>query len=270
MNAVIGFIGGGNMAQAIVAGLVKKMPATHIHVIDRNEAKLRTLQTKFGVTTHTRLGGWVTDCDVIVLAVKPQVMAEALAPVRPLLNPHGFALSVAAGIEVASLRTWLGGYEVVRTMPNTPAKIGCGVTGLWMSAQADDKVKALSRFIVEAVGAVVRVEKERALDLVGAISGSGPAYVFRFMESMVKAAMTHGMSEQDARVMVVDTVLGAARLAQRSRRSLAALREAVTSKGGTTAQALAVMNARDIDTMMQEGVDAALRRTNEMKELFRP
>lgn len=270
MEPVIGFIGGGNMAQAIVAGLVKKMPAQNVHVIDRNAEKLAYVRRHWGVTTHEVLGDWVTKCDVLVLAVKPQGMAEALGPVRPLLNPKGFALSVAAGIEVASLRTWLGGYEVVRTMPNTPAKIGLGVTGLWVRDDARARVKELSRFIVQAVGSVVEVPNENDLDLVGAISGSGPAYVFRFMESMVAAAMTHGMPEQDARKMVVDTVLGAAHLAQDAPRSLATLREAVTSKGGTTAQALSVMNARDIDGMMQEGIDAALRRTEEMKVLFRP
>lgn len=268
MTPVIGFLGGGNMAGALLGGLLQKLPGANLHVVDHNVPKLEKLAQR-GVTTHETLGDWVTACDLFVLAVKPQVMKEALVPVLPLLKKGGAALSIAAGIEGAVLRKWLAGYTVMRAMPNTPALVGAGLSGLWVPEGTKPEHAELARFVMEAVGAVVPCETEAQIDVVGAIPGSGPAYVFRFLESLERSAMKRGFSAEDARELAIGTVFGAAKLARESDESFATLRERVTSKGGTTARALAVFNERDLDTIVDDAIEAALVRTAEMKALFR-
>ena len=196
-------------------------------------------------------------------------MKEALVPVRPLLKKGGAALSIAAGIEGSVLSDWLGGYPVIRAMPNTPALVGAGLSGLWVPEGTSPEHAEAAEFVMRAVGNVVACETEEKLDVVGAVPGSGPAYVFRFLEALERAAQKRGFSPEDARELAIGTVFGAAKLARESDESFATLRERVTSKGGTTARALAVMNERDIDGMIDDAVEAALRRTAEMKALFR-
>lgn len=265
----VGFLGGGNMARALAGGLAKKMPPEKIHVIDRHPEKLEKLAADFGVTVHESLGEWVTKLDLIVLAVKPQGMKAALEPIVSLLNPKGAALSIAAGIEAQVLRGWLGGYPVMRAMPNTPAMVGCGTTGFWAPADISSDAVAQAKTVLAAAGDVVEMDDEAGIDLVGAIPGSGPAYVFRFMEALERAGTRRGLSPEAAKALALGTVYGAAVLARESGEPFSRLRENVTSKGGTTAKALEVMNARDIDEMMDEAVEAALKRTAEMKALFR-
>lgn len=265
----IGFLGGGNMAAAIIAGLSRLPDAPVVHVVDRHPEKLERLASAYGARAHEAPGDWITSCDLLVLAVKPQGMKLALEPVRPLLNPKGAALTIAAGISSEAYAEWLPGYTVIRAMPNTPAMIGKGITGLWIPPGTASCHAQAARCVLEAVGEVVEVKDESGIDLVGAIPGSGPAYVFRFMEALQHAAQVRGMPEQDAKALALGTVLGAAALAQESGKPFSELREQVTSKGGTTARALAVMNARDIDAMMDEAVGAAIARTLEMKAMFR-
>ncbi len=265
----IGFLGGGNMAGALIGGLVKKLSPEHVHVTDRHPEKLERLRSAFGVAAHETAGDWVAGCDLFVLAVKPQGMKAAAGSVAALLNPKGAALSIAAGIEGAALSAWLGGYPVLRAMPNTPAMAGCGATGLWAPSGAPAEALAWSRFLLSAVGEVVEVETEDGIDLVGAISGSGPAYVFRFMEALQAAGAKRGLSEADAKMLALSTVCGAAALARESGEEFAQLRKNVTSKGGTTAKALEVLDARDISGIMDEAVQAALDRTAEMRAMFR-
>lgn len=264
----IGFLGGGNMAGAIIGGLLRLDDAPVIHVVDHNPAKLERLAA-LGSKTHEAPGDWITACDLFVLAVKPQGMKDALGPVKAFLNPKGAALTIAAGIESAAYAEWLSGYPLIRSMPNTPAMVGEGVTGLWVPEGIAPEHAEAAEFVLSAVGRVVRVAKEEDIDLVGAIPGSGPAYVFRFMEALQAAAVRRGMPEADAKALALGTVKGAALLAEASGKSFSELREQVTSKGGTTARALAVMNARDIDAMMDEAVGAAIARTLEMKAMFR-
>lgn len=264
----IGFLGGGNMAGAIIGGLLRLDDAPVIHVVDHNPAKLERLAA-LGAKTHEAPGDWITACDLFVLAVKPQGMKDALGPVKAFLNPKGAALTIAAGIESAAYAEWLSGYPLIRSMPNTPAMVGEGVTGLWVPEGIAPEHAEAAEFVLSAVGRVVRVAKEEDIDLVGAIPGSGPAYVFRFMEALQAAAVRRGMPEADAKALALGTVKGAALLAEASGKAFSELREQVTSKGGTTARALAVMNARDIDAMMDEAVGAAIARTLEMKAMFR-
>ncbi len=269
MDFEVGFLGGGNMARALAGGLSRKLSPEKIHVFDRHPEKLTKLRADFGLAVHESLGDWVTKLDLLVLAVKPQGMKAALEPVVPLLNPAGAALSIAAGIEAESLRGWLKGYPVMRAMPNTPAMVGCGTTGFWAPAGMPAEALSRAKFVLEAAGDVVEVADEAGIDLVGAIPGSGPAYVFRFMEALQMAGERRGLGRDAARALALGTVYGAAVLARESGEPFSTLRENVTSKGGTTAKALEVMNARDIDGMMDEAVEAALRRTAEMKALFR-
>lgn len=264
----IGFLGGGNMAGAIIGGLLRLDDAPVIHVVDHNPAKLERLAA-LGAKTHEAPGDWITACDLFVLAVKPQGMKDVLGPVKAFLNPKGAALTIAAGIESAAYAEWLSGYPLIRSMPNTPAMVGEGVTGLWVPEGIAPEHAEAAEFVLSAVGRVVRVAKEEDIDLVGAIPGSGPAYVFRFMEALQAAAVRRGMPEADAKALALGTVKGAALLAEASGKPFSELREQVTSKGGTTARALAVMNARDIDAMMDEAVGAAIARTLEMKAMFR-
>lgn len=265
----IGFLGGGNMAGALIGGLLSGGgDDVRVHVIDRHADKLERLAA-LGAQTHLELGDWVTACDLMVLAVKPQGMKEALAPVAPLLNPEGAALTIAAGIEAAAYAEWLDGYPLMRAMPNTPAMIGMGVTGLWIPEGVAAEAAAAARRVLAAAGRIVEVDDEAGIDLVGAIPGSGPAYVFRFMEALERAGTKRGLSAESAHALALGTVLGAAALADRTGEDFGRLRENVTSRGGTTARALEVMNRLDIDGMMDEAVEAALRRTAEMKALFR-
>ncbi len=264
----VGFLGGGNMAQALAGGLLRCGAAVQVHVTDRHPEKLAKL-AELGALTHDALGGWVTGCDLMVLAVKPQAMKDAVAPLGGLLNPQGAILSIAAGIESAVLSEWLGGRSVIRAMPNTPAMVGCGVSGLWAPAGTAPEALAAARRVLEAGGAVVEVKNEEDIDVITAIPGSGPAYVFRFMEALEKAGLARGLDRDAAHALALGTVYGAAELARRSGEDFARLRANVTSKGGTTAKALEVLDARDIDGIVDEAVEAARRRSVEMKALFR-
>lgn len=265
----VGFLGGGNMAGALAGGLLAASGGdVVVHVVDHHPEKLAALEGK-GALTHRELGGWVSECGLMVLAVKPQAMKAAVAPLGALLGAGTAVLSIAAGIESAVLSGWLGGRAVMRAMPNTPALVGCGVSGLWVPDSAPAGAARAARRVLSAAGEVVEVEDESAIDLVTAIPGSGPAYVFRFMEALEKAALRRGLPKESARSLALGTVFGAAQLARTSGEDFSRLREKVTSKGGTTARALEVMDARDVDGMMDEAVEAALRRAVEMKALFR-
>lgn len=265
----VGFLGGGNMAGAIITGLAKKLDPARIHVTDHHPEKLAALAARTGCQTHAALGSWVGECDLFILAVKPQGMKSAVEPLPALLKQGGAALSIAAGIEAAALKRWLAGYTVLRAMPNTPAMAGVGTTGLWAPADAAPEALDAARFVLSAVGDIVEVADEDGIDLVGAIPGSGPAYVFRFLEALELAGEKRGLPPASAKALALGTVYGAAVLAKQSGEDFARLREAVTSKGGTTAKALEVFNARGIDEMVDEAVEAALKRTAEMKALFR-
>ena len=266
----IGFLGGGNMAGALIGGLLAGGPRSDlkVHVTDLHEDKLARLAA-LGAQTHSDVGEWAASCDLMVFAVKPQGMKTALASLMPFLNPDGAALTIAAGIEAAAYADWLNGYPLMRAMPNTPAMVGMGVSGLWIPAGISETAANAARQVLAAAGKVVEVKTEADIDLVGSIPGSGPAYVFRFMEALEKAGIKRGLPPESAHALALGTVLGAAVLADKSGEAFSKLRENVTSKGGTTAKALEVMNNRDIDGMMDEAVNAALKRTAEMKALFR-
>ncbi|HJV03553.1 MAG TPA: pyrroline-5-carboxylate reductase [Burkholderiaceae bacterium] len=264
----IAFIGGGNMASALIAGLAGKLTAgANIHVVDPNGAALEQLRGKFGVTTASAAGAELAGRDVIVLAVKPQSMREVAAQLLPLLDQATppLVLSIAAGIRAADLSRWLGGYgAIVRCMPNTPALIGQGITGMVATAGVSAAQKDAADAILKAVGQTVWLDDEAQIDPVTAVSGSGPAYVFYFIEAMQQAAAELGLSAEQGKQLALATFTGAAQLAAQSDEPVSLLRERVTSKGGTTYAALTSMEASGVKAAIVTAVKAAAQRGKEL------
>lgn len=261
----ITFIGGGNMAVALIGGLIDKgHAATNFRVVEiQAEARAR-LASQLGVVCMEGVAAAMPLGEVVLLAVKPQQMRAAAGALRPLLAGE-LVITIAAGIRLGDLSRWLGGHRaVVRCMPNTPALIGAGITGLYASAEVGAEQRALAESILGAVGSTIWVAEESMLDSVTAISGSGPAYVFYFIEAMQQSAQEMGFSAADARKLALETFLGAAKLAAHSQEDVALLRERVTSKGGTTASALASMNADRIKDHIVRALHAARQRSQEL------
>ncbi|USX26157.1 pyrroline-5-carboxylate reductase [Oxalobacteraceae bacterium OTU3CINTB1] len=264
----IAFIGGGNMASTLIAGLAGKLTAgANIHVVDPNPASLEKLKQQYGVTTAGAADATLGAADVIVLAVKPQSMREVAAQLLPLLDQarQTLIVSVAAGIRSADLSRWLGGYgAIVRCMPNTPALIGMGITGMFAAAGVSDAQKQAADDILRAVGPTVWLDDEAKIDAVTAVSGSGPAYVFYFIEAMQQAAEEMGLSAEQGTQLALATFAGAAQLANQSTEPVSLLRERVTSKGGTTYAALTSMEQGGVKAAIVKAVKAAAARGKEM------
>lgn len=262
----IASIGGGNMATALIAGLVKgEGKNTQVHVVDPKPEALAQLAAQYGATTSDSIDGAVADADVIVLAVKPQQMREVAAALAPHLANGPLVLSIAAGIRGADLSRWLGGYgAIVRTMPNTPALIGMGVTGLVALQGVSEAQRAAADQVLRAVGQTVWLDDEALIDPVTAVSGSGPAYVFYFLEAMVAAAQEMGLSAEQGRALALATFSGATQLAAQSDESLEVLRQRVTSKGGTTHAAISSMEAAGVKQAIVDAMKAAASRGREL------
>lgn len=269
----LAFIGGGNMASALGAGLIGKRCGAHdVHVIDINPDVLQHWAEQ-GCTTASQPGEQLSSRRIWLLAVKPQFMKETVAGLRPYLQPDTLVVSVAAGISAETLGQWLGTPQqpwtrVVRCMPNTPALIAAGATGLMAGSGVSDAERTQVETLFKAVGEVVWVEDDHAIDVVTSLSGSGPAYVFLFLEAMIAAAIEQGMQPAQARRLAIATVTGATQLAALSHEDLATLRERVTSKGGTTAAALQVFEQKDFAGTVRSGMLAAARRAGELSREF--
>jgi pyrroline-5-carboxylate reductase len=264
----IAFIGGGNMAGALIGGLIARgMPAARIRVLEIDAARRAQLRQQFGVDTLAAPDASLRDAETVILAVKPQQLQQVCAGLRPHLAAP-LVLSIAAGIRAADIARWLAQPRVIRAMPNTPALIGLGISGVaaLAAASADDRQRAQT--LLEAVGPAVWFEDEALLDPVTAVSGSGPAYVFYFIEALQRAGTELGLAPAQARELAIATFRGAAELAARSDDSLATLRERVTSKGGTTAAALARMDTDRIGNGIVAAVHAASARATEMGDAF--
>jgi pyrroline-5-carboxylate reductase len=267
----IAFIGGGNMARSLIGGLLARgHRPQQIHVAEPVEALREGLSRDFGVAVHTDNRLAANGADVIVLAVKPQVMgticlglADLVASQDPLL------VSIAAGIRLENFRRWLGDRaRLVRTMPNTPALIGAGVTGLHADAGVSVEARALAEEILAAAGQTVWIEDEGLMDAVTAVSGSGPAYFFLLMESMIAAAKHQGLPDAAARALVLNTALGAARMAVEGGESPDVLRVRVTSPGGTTQAALERFEAGGFRDLVDAAITAATERGRELSAQF--
>jgi len=262
----IAFIGGGNMASAIIGGLLKAgRAAATIQVVEPFEAQRQALTRQFGVTVHERAGAALSGCELVVWAVKPQSFAEAAAPCQACVA-GALQLSVMAGIRSAAIVAATGSDRVVRAMPNTPALIGQGIAGLYATQAVGDDERAAVEQVLAPTGQVLWVAREADLDAVTAVSGSGPAYVFYVVEAMMQAATDMGLDPEQGRRLALATVAGAAALAQQSAEPPAVLRERVTSKGGTTHAAISSLEADGVKAAFVKALRAAQQRARELGE----
>jgi len=261
----ITFIGGGNMANALIGGLRKQgFSAAAIQVVEPGEEARTRLTDDYGVRCAPAIDAAALNCEVLVLAVKPQQMKQAVAPAAGKLNDQ-LVISIAAGLRVADIARWLGGHgKIVRTMPNTPALIGAGITGLYADPSVDREGREMAEKIMSAVGQSLWVEDEALMDVVTAVSGSGPAYVFYFIEALQNAGASLGLPAETARLLAIQTFLGAARLAESSPDPVSELRARVTSKGGTTAAALEVFSSQGVADKIAQGIEAAAARGRQL------
>lgn len=256
----IGFIGGGNMAHSLISGLIASgHSAQQIWVADTDEQKLSRLASRMNINTSPTNAALITAVDVVVLAVKPQIIASVIEHARPSFDKQNLLLvSIAAGINQASLSKWLGADKaIVRCMPNTPTLVQTGATGLHANQNVTEEQHDLAENIMRSVGISVWVESESELDAVTAISGSGPAYFFLLMEAMEKSAIELGLSQYTARLLIEQTALGAARLALELIESPAELKNQVSSPGGTTEQAIKTFEQGGFTALVKKALQAA-------------
>lgn len=264
----LAFVGGGNMASAMIGGLRRQgLPGHLIQVVEPSAQTRDRLQTQFDVQVMDQANASLERASVVVWAVKPQIFAQA-ALQAGAHTKGALHLSVAAGIRTDSMVRWLGSQRIVRAMPNTPALIGRGITGLFALPAVETHHKATIEAIVGTTGQWVWLEHEELLDAVTALSGSGPAYVFYFLEAMVEAGTQMGLSPAQARQLALATFAGASALAADSPEPLALLRERVTSKGGTTHAALTALRAADVKAHFMAAMESARKRAQELGEEF--
>lgn len=261
----ITFIGGGNMATALIAGLLRQgHSARQISVVEHNAEARARLVADYQVSTYAELGPEAVIADAVVLAVKPQQLKGVAQALSPLLATQ-LVVSIAAGVRARTLSAWLMGYSnVVRTMPNTPAMIGAGVTALYALPAVLPPQRQMAEDILKSAGSVLWVEDEALMDAVTAVSGSGPAYVFYFIEAMQQAALELGLSSAAARQLALETMLGSAQLAAGSREDAATLRARVTSKAGTTERAVQRMDEAGVKAAIISAIHAAAERSIEL------
>ncbi len=267
----ISFIGGGNMASSLIGGLIADGYNPHdISVVDINQQQLDNLKSRFGIKVFNDGNLAVQDAEIVVFSVKPQafkMVAQALA--GDITASKALVISVAAGIRTGDIGRWLGkDCPIVRAMPNTPALVQCSASALFANEQVNDKQKDAAESILRATGLALWIEEESLMDAVTALSGSGPAYFFRIMESLVKAGQSLGLSQEQARLLTLQTALGAAKLAMESNEDISELREGVTSPGGTTEQGLNVMNENNIDDTIHKVIRAAHQRSIELADIL--
>ncbi|MFM2485818.1 pyrroline-5-carboxylate reductase [Celerinatantimonas yamalensis] len=263
------FIGAGHMAGSLIGGMIKQgMDSAFIGACDHNPPKLEQLQSHYGIQVYSDSLSALNSADVIVLAVKPQVMQALCETLKQDGDVSGkLFISVAAGITCSHLKKWLGDVPIVRCMPNLPAKVGLGVSGLYASVDTNAELRKIAEQTLECVGAVIWVEKEEGINHIIAAAGSAPAYFFLFMDAIQQYAQSLGFSEKDARNIVTQTALGSATLAMSDPgTTLAQMCQNVAVKGGTTAEAVRVFNQADIHTTVKKAMQAAIERSQQLED----
>lgn len=271
-NIPIAFIGGGNMARSLIGGLVAGgHEPDRIWVAEPDIGQRELLHGRHGVRTGSDNLAIAAEAEVIVLAVKPQILqgvARQLAPVVQARRP--LVISVAAGVREPDLRRWLGGgsLALVRTMPNTPALVGSAASALFANEFVSEERRQLAESLLRAVGVTVWVDDESLLDAVTALSGSGPAYFFLIMEALERTALDLGLDADNARLLTLQTAFGAAKMALESVESPAILRARVTSPGGTTERALSILREGGLETLLAQALEAARSRARELGDLL--
>lgn len=265
----IAFIGGGNMATALITGALRQgRSASEISVVEIDAAARERLERELKVRATPDMASGVSGAELIVLAVKPQQMREVAGDLAPFVG-DALVVSIAAGIRSQDLSRWLGGHaRIVRAMPNTPALVLAGMTGLYAPAGVTAADRAATEAIAGAAGKTLWLEREEAIDAVTAVSGSGPAYVFYFLEALELAAREQGFDADAARLLALQTFVGAVKLAAESPESAATLRARVTSKGGTTERAISELDQRAVRQAIATAVAGAAERSRELGEAF--
>lgn len=265
------FIGGGNMACSLIGGLIADgYPADRLHIADPDAASRMDLAKRFRVHVHEDNRQAVLHASAVVFAVKPQMIKSVLEPLGPLLREQqSLVISVAAGVREPDISRWLGGHiPVVRTMPNTPALVRAGATALFANAHVSQEQRDFAESLLRAVGITQWLNEEALLDVVTALSGSGPAYFFLLMEILESAAAELGLPRQTARLLTLETALGAARMALESDEDPGRLRQRVTSAGGTTEAATRVLENGGVPELFRRALQAATNRAGELGRLL--
>ncbi|MBR9909863.1 MAG: pyrroline-5-carboxylate reductase [Gammaproteobacteria bacterium] len=265
-KARLTFIGAGNMASSIIGGLVDKgYPPQLINATDPYQPSLDKLAAQYGIEVSQDNGAAASGAEVVLLAVKPQVLKQVCTDLGPQLSPRALVISIAAGIDSTSIERWLGQpLAIVRCMPNTPALVQTGASGLFANANTSASQKQLATEILGAVGIVQWLESETMIDAVTAVSGSGPAYYFLLMEAMIEAGVAQGLSRDTATQLTLQTALGAAQLACKSDVDVAELRRRVTSPNGTTERALQSFEQDQLRATVARAMQACADRSREM------
>ncbi len=267
----IGLIGGGNMAHSLMGGLIaNNTDPQHIYVSDANSEKLHNLQQEFNIHTSNDNQFIVNSVQVLVLAVKPQQLKQVATEIAPSVQQQQpLIISIAAGIRMNELQNWLGNnIAIVRCMPNVPALVGCGATGLFANKNVSEDQRDQAEAILRSVGTTLWLENEKLLDVVTALSGCGPAYFFLMMEALEQSAIQLGLSADEAHLLTLQTALGAARMAISTSEGLADLRQRVASPGGSTEQALHVLENGNIRDLFAQAVQKAAKHAEEMAKQF--
>ncbi len=271
MTSKITFIGGGNMATSLIGGLIANhYPANHITVAEPDAEKLKLQQEKFQVNISGDNNQAVATTDVVVLAVKPQILQKVCRDISASVQAKKpLIISIAAGIRSTDINRWLGNNNaLVRCMPNTPSLVQTGATGLYANKQVTDKQKETAENILGAAGITLWVDDEKLLDSVTAVSGSGPAYFFLLMEAMQKAGESLGLDSETAKQLTLQTALGAARMAAADSDDPASLRTKVTSKGGTTEAAINCFQKNDFELLVKNALTDAKKRATELADIL--
>ena len=269
MNPYISFIGGGNMARALTSGLLRNHHSSERLCVSDPNNEARDFFATQGVCVLSDNSQAIEHAEIIVLAVKPQALHEVAQALAPALRPEQLVISIAAGVRIDTLHRWLGGHSrIVRAMPNTPALVQAGATGLYAPSEVSADERALAESLLRAVGVCVWVPSEALLDSVTALSGSGPAYAFLVMEAMQTAGEKLGLDAATARLLTLETLFGAARLALESNEDPATLRARVTSKGGTTERGIAALEHAGLVAAFEHALEAARSRAAELATLM--
>jgi len=266
-NPIIAFVGAGNMAASLIGGLrAQGVAASTIRASEPGTEQRARLQQEHGITTFANNADAIAGADLIVLAVKPQIMKAVCQDLAAHLAPNQVIISIAAGISCASLENWLGERPVVRCMPNTPALLRQGVSGLFANPRVSAAQKAQAEQVLSAVGLALWLDSEAQIDAVTAVSGSGPAYFFLLIEAMTEAGEKLGLPRETAAQLSIQTALGAARMASESDVDAAELRRRVTSPNGTTEAAIKTFQAGGFEALVQQALNAAANRSTELAE----
>jgi pyrroline-5-carboxylate reductase len=262
----IAFIGGGNMGEAVLAAVLEKKlaPPAGVIVSDVSRERRDYLEKQYGIAVTGSNNEAVAGRDIIILAVKPQNIGDIYHDLHGSLQPDQLVLSIVAGVKMDTIHRGLGHRRIVRVMPNTPARVGLGMSGWTATDEVSEEQREWARAILTAMGREIYFEDEEYLDMITAVSGSGPAYFFRFAECLVEAAVSIGLGREEAEELVAQTMRGAAHLMEKSGEKPAELRRKVTSKGGTTERALQVFEEGELAALVEKAVRAAYQRAREI------